>query len=66
MDTIKKPASKQQQISEVRRHNWEVMKPFVKFSITALGIIGYALISLIKHLPKPERHHDQKNKLIKL
>jgi hypothetical protein len=66
MDTIKKPASKQQQISEVRRHNWEVMKPFVKFSITALGIIGYALISLIKHLPKPERHQDQKNKLIKL
>lgn len=66
MDTIKKPASNQQQISEVRQHNWEVMKPFVKFSLTALGIIGYALISLIRHLPKPERHQDQKSKLIKL
>lgn len=66
MDTIKKTTSDQQHISEIRRHNWQVMKPFVKFSLTALGIIGYALISLIKHIPKPERQQDRKNKLIKL
>ena len=54
-------------IEEVRRHNWDVMKPFVKFSLTALGIIGYALIAIIKHIPKAEEHQEQKkNKLIKL
>jgi len=65
--TNKQIGPSERNIQEVRRHNWEVMKPFVKFSLTALSIIGYALIAIIKHIPKADEHKEQKgNKLIKL
>ena len=33
------------------KQNWEVMKPFVHFSVKAMGIIGGALIGIVKLLP---------------
>ena len=33
------------------KHNWEVMKPFVHFSVKAMGVIGGAFISIVKLLP---------------
>ncbi len=42
---------------EVRQHNWEVMRPFVRFSFFALKMIGKALIGIVKALPllKPDK-----------
>jgi hypothetical protein len=34
------------------RENWEVMKPFVKFGIKALAIIGSVAWGIIKLAPK--------------
>ena len=44
---------------EVRQHNWEVMRPFVRFSFFAMKMIGKALIGIIKALPllKPDKSH---------
>ena len=33
------------------KQNWEVMKPFVHFSVKAMAFIGGALISIVKLLP---------------
>ena len=33
---------------EVRKHDWSVMKPFVKFGIGALSVLGHALITIVK------------------
>lgn len=33
---------------------WEVMKPFVHFSIKAIGAIAHTLIYIVKHIPKPD------------
>jgi hypothetical protein len=40
------------------QHNnaWEVMKPFVHFGVKAIATIAHTLISIIKHIPKPDRH----------
>jgi hypothetical protein len=52
------------------RENWEVMRPFVRFSIKAMSLIGGALIGIIKLLPillenrKQEPKKD--NKVIKI
>ena len=48
---------------------WTVMKPFVHFSIKALRVIGYALIFIVKSIPKLEGHKpaaSKKNKIIKI
>ena len=43
---------------ELRRHNWEVMRPFVRFSFFAMKTIAKALIGIIKTLPllKPNKN----------
>jgi hypothetical protein len=48
--------------AEVMRQNWEVMKPFVRFGFKAIGVIGGALISIIKLLPMlaPEKEEPRK------
>jgi hypothetical protein len=44
------------------RENWEVMKPFVHFSIKAMGLVAGALIGIIKLLPILLEHKEQKQK----
>lgn len=41
------------------KHNWEVMKPFVRFGFKAMAIIGGAMIGIIKLLPELLQHHDE-------
>lgn len=48
---------------------WEVMKPFVRFGLRAMGLIAVALIAVIRNIPKPDsrkqaEHKD--NKIIKV
>ncbi len=42
---------------------WDTMKPFVKFGFKAIGIIGGALISIVKLLPMlaPGKDEPPKN-----
>jgi hypothetical protein len=49
---------KQSRVDTVK-DNWEVMKPFVKFGFKAIGIIGGALISIVKLLPMLAPDKDQ-------
>jgi len=35
----------------------EVMKPFVKFGVKALGVLGSVLIHIVKNIPRPD--HDK-------
>lgn len=46
---------------EVRQHNWEVMRPFVRFSFFAMKVIAKALIGIVRALPllKPDKNHTQ-------
>ena len=52
------------------QENWEVMKPFVHFSIKAMALIGGVLIGIIKLLPSLLEHKEQptkkNNKVIKI
>jgi len=51
------------------RENWEVMKPFVRFSIKAMTLIGGALIGIIRLLPillENRKQEPKKNKIIKI
>jgi len=41
---------------------WEVMKPFVRFGLKALGLIAGALIAIIKSIPKPDSHKYPEHK----
>ena len=40
------------------RDNWEVMKPFVIFSLKALKVIGLGLLVIIRALPSLKPHND--------
>jgi hypothetical protein len=43
------------------------MKPFLKFSISAMSAIGHALAGIVRSIPKP--HHEDKagkDKIIKI
>lgn len=45
------------------KENWETMKPFVRFGVKAMVLIGGAMISIIKLLPELlAEHKDQKTK----
>ncbi|MDP9079164.1 MAG: hypothetical protein M3O71_17185 [Bacteroidota bacterium] len=39
---------------------WRVMKPFVHFSVKALKLLAHSLIFIVKHIPKPEDHKNDK------
>lgn len=48
---------------------WEVMTPVVHFGIKATATIAHALISIIKHIPKPDSHKPPQqtgDKIIKI
>jgi len=47
--------------TEVGRHNWNVMIPFIRFGVGALQLIGHALIHIVKQLPRL-REEKSKNK----
>jgi hypothetical protein len=34
----------------------QIMKPLVKFSIKALGLLGTVLVHIVKNIPKPDTH----------
>jgi hypothetical protein len=40
------------------QENWEVMKPFVHFSIKALGIVAGAVVGIIRLLPILLEHKE--------
>ena len=44
------------------KQNWEVMKPFMHFSVKAMGIIGGALIGIVKLLPMLTPKEDKPKK----
>src|SRR4051812_27402718 len=47
---------------------WRVMKPFVRFSFKALKVLAGALVFIVKHIPKPEKHKakEKRDKVIKI
>ncbi|GAC1313334.1 MAG: hypothetical protein NVSMB24_36410 [Mucilaginibacter sp.] len=47
---------------------WNIMKPFVHFSIKAMRVIAHALIFIVKNIPKPEDHkpRSKSDKVIKI
>jgi hypothetical protein len=53
---------------ESLQETWQVMKPFVHFSVKALKVVAYALIFIVKQIPKPEEHQpkSKKDKVIKI
>lgn len=55
---------KSEQVKHTHLDNWEVMKPFVHFSIKALSIIGMGLVAIIKALPLL-RQHSSNNSAVK-
>lgn len=67
---IKKLNQGKTDISEQHHYDFSVMKPFVKFGIGAMGVIGHALIGIVKAIPKPHHHDDDdkrgKDKIIKI
>ena len=44
------------------KQNWEVMKPFVYFSVKAMGVIAGALVSIVKLLPMLAPKDDKPKK----
>jgi hypothetical protein len=49
---------KRDEVKHPHRDNWEVMKPFVKFSFAAIKIIGLALIAIVSALPLLKPRHE--------
>jgi hypothetical protein len=52
---------KRREAKHTHRDNWEVMKPFVKFSFAAIKIVGLAVIAIVSILPmlKPHRNSTE-------
>jgi hypothetical protein len=47
-----------EEVKHTHRDNWEVMKPFVRFSFKALGVIAAGLIAIVKALPLLRSHQN--------
>jgi hypothetical protein len=54
----------QSSVQDTRNHNIEVMKPFFKFGLAAMGLIGGALIAIVKSIPKPDVLTDKNDQRI--
>ncbi|HEX8024470.1 hypothetical protein [Mucilaginibacter sp.] len=66
---IKRIGKRGPQVQHQRSNAWEVMKPFVHFGVKATATIAHALISIIKHIPKPDLNKPPKQnsgKVIKI
>lgn len=56
-------------VAQSGRYDFSVMKPFVKFGIGAMSTIAHTLITIVKNIPKPHHHDDDKpgrDKIIKI
>jgi hypothetical protein len=53
---IKRIGKHRPQVQRQHSNAWEVMKPFVHFGVKATAAIAHTLISIIKHIPKPDSH----------
>ncbi len=51
-------APKGKEVNHTHRDNWEVMKPFVKFTFTTIKVIGLALITIVSALPLLKPRHN--------
>jgi hypothetical protein len=40
----------------------EAMKPFVSFGVKAMAVIGSALVTIVRNIPKPEVHTSKPKK----
>jgi hypothetical protein len=57
---VKQPqANKANKGTYLTKDNWEVMKPFVHFSLKAMAVIGTALFAIVKFIPKALEHKDK-------
>jgi hypothetical protein len=57
---VKVIVPKHEEVRHTHRDNWEIMKPFVKFTFKALVVVGSTLLAIIKALPllKPHKQTD--------
>jgi hypothetical protein len=65
---VKKMGKHNPEVQYTYGNAWEVMKPFVHFGIKATGFIASALITIIKHIPKPDNQkvtEREKDKITK-
>ena len=61
VSNVKKINSPKEQVeTHTHQDNWEVMKPFVLFSVKAAALIGSTLFAIVKALPllKPQDKTD--------
>jgi len=59
----KKIGSGKAQASHSNDHNvLEVMKPFLSFGVKAMAVIGSALVTIVRNIPKPENHISKPKK----
>jgi hypothetical protein len=66
---IKRTEKHDPEVQPSHGNAWEVMKPFVHFGIKATGFIASTLITIIKHIPKPDDQKGterKKDKIIKI
>lgn len=66
---IKKLNQGKANLAQKSQYDFSVMKPFVKFGIGAMGVIGHALVGIVKAIPKPHDDDDHRkpgNKIIKI
>lgn len=57
----RRPVKKQPDHTEAIHDAWQIMKPFVHFSIKAMRVIAHAMIFIVKNIPKPEDHKPKSN-----
>jgi hypothetical protein len=51
----KKIGTGKAQATHSNNHNaLEVMKPFLSFGVKAMAVIGSALVTIVRNIPKPE------------
>jgi hypothetical protein len=48
-----------EKVRQAHRDNWELMKPFVKFSFSAIKLIGLALIAIVRTAISTLKPHDK-------
>jgi L-serine deaminase len=63
---VKKMGKHNPEVQHTYGNAWEVMKPFVHFGIKATGFLASTLITIIKHIPKPDNQKATERKKDKI